>query len=287
MSEKSSIKGTLIPIGGAEDKGEHEKTREIFLKKGILSHVLRESGGVNSHIVVIPTASRIPDEVGQNYVSGFNMLGCTKVDVINITSKKMAEDPAILKKLEEADGIMFSGGNQARISQKIGGTLAHKLLQERYVNDTLVIAGTSAGAMAMAQRMIAGGSSSEALAKGAVKMRAGLGLIPELIIDTHFVRRGRFGRLAEAVAAFPKLLGVGIAEDTGVIIKNGREFTVIGSGLVMVMDPSGLTHNTHKLLKQGTPMSLSNLTVHILANGDHFTLDNKLVEVLPIEKSFV
>lgn len=287
MSEKSSIKGTLIPIGGAEDKGEHEKTRDIFLKKGILSHVLRESGGVNSRIVVIPTASRIPVEVGENYVSGFNMLGCTNVDVINITSKKMAEDPAVMKKLEEADGIMFSGGNQARISQKIGGTLAHKLLQERYVNDTLVIAGTSAGAMAMAQRMIAGGSSSEALVKGAVKMRAGLGLIPELIIDTHFVRRGRFGRLAEAVAAYPKLLGIGIAEDTGVVIKNGREFTVIGSGLVMVMDPSGLTHNTHKLLKQGTPMSLSNLTVHILANGDHFTLDNKLVEVLPIEKSFV
>ncbi len=277
----------MIPIGGAEDKGEHEKTRDFFLKKGILSHVLRESGGVNSRIVVIPTASRIPVEVGENYVSGFNMLGCTNVDVINITSKKMAEDPAVMKKLEEADGIMFSGGNQARISQKIGGTLAHKLLQERYVNDTLVIAGTSAGAMAMAQRMIAGGSSSEALVKGAVKMRAGLGLIPELIIDTHFVRRGRFGRLAEAVAAYPKLLGIGIAEDTGVVIKNGREFTVIGSGLVMVMDPSGLTHNTHKLLKQGTPMSLSNLTVHILANGDHFTLDNKLVEVLPIEKSFV
>jgi cyanophycinase len=139
----------------------------------------------------------------------------------------------------------------------------------------------------MAEHMIAGGSSSESLVKGAVKLKSGLGLIPQLIIDTHFVRRGRFGRLAEAMAAHPECLGLGIAEDTGVIIRNGCAFTMIGSGLVMVMDPSGLTHNTHKVLKQGTPMSLSNLTVHILANGDHFTLVDKTVEVLPIEKSFV
>ena len=287
MSEKRIIKGTLIPVGGSEDKGDHENGLLTFIEKGILSHVLRESGGSNARVVVIPTASKIPEEVGQNYIDAFAKLGCYNIEVINITDKKLSEDPAVLKSVAAADCVMFSGGNQSRIPLKIANTSLHKLLIERYTNEKFVIAGTSAGAMAMAGRMIAGGSSSEALQKGAVKMRSGLGLIPELIVDTHFVRRGRFGRLAEAVACYPSLLGVGIAEDTGIIIKNGREFTVIGSGMVVVMDPSGLTHNTHKLLKNGTPMSLSNLTVHILANGDHFILDNKMVEVLPIEKSFV
>lgn len=287
MSEKRIIKGTLIPVGGSEDKGDHENGLLTFIEKGILSHVLRESGGSNARVVVIPTASKIPEEVGENYIDAFAKLGCTNVEVINITDKKQSEDPAILKSVAAADCVMFSGGNQSRIPLKIANTSLHRLLIDRYTNEKFVIAGTSAGAMAMAGRMIAGGSSSEALQKGAVKMRSGLGLIPELIVDTHFVRRGRFGRLAEAVACYPSLLGVGIAEDTGIIIRNGREFTVIGSGMVVVMDPSGLTHNTHKLLKNGTPMSLSNLTVHILANGDHFILDNKMVEVLPIEKSFV
>lgn len=287
MSEKRIIKGTLIPVGGSEDKGDHENGLLTFIEKGILSHILRESGGSNARVVVIPTASKIPEEVGENYVSAFAKLGCNNVEVINITDKKQSEDPDFLKSIAAADCVMFSGGNQSRIPLKISNTPLHKLLIDKYVNEKFVIAGTSAGAMAMAGRMIAGGSSSEALQKGAVKMRSGLGLIPELIVDTHFVRRGRFGRLAEAVACYPSLLGVGIAEDTGIIIKNGREFTVIGSGMVVVMDPSGLTHNTHKLLKNGTPMSLSNLTVHILANGDHFILDNKMVEVLPIEKSFV
>jgi len=287
MSEKRIIKGTLIPVGGSEDKGDHENSMSTFIKKGILAHILRESGGEKSKIVVIPTASKIPVEVGQNYVDAFSKLGCTNVDVIDIRDKKQSEDKAFLKLIEEADCIMMSGGNQSRISSKIGGTSMHQLMQDRLINDEIVIAGTSAGAMAMASKMISGGSSSEALVKGAVKMRSGLGLFPELIVDTHFVRRGRFGRLAEAVAANPTLLGVGLAEDTGLIIKHNNEFTVIGSGMVVVMDPAGLTHNSHKLLKPGTPMSMSNLTVHILANGDHFTLENKVVEVLPIEKSFV
>jgi cyanophycinase len=287
MSEKRIIKGTLIPIGGSEDKGDHENSLLTFIEKGILSHVLRESGGSKARVVVIPTASKIPEEVGENYVASFSKLGCTSVEVLNIKDKKQSEDKAFLKLVEEADCVMMSGGNQSRLPLKLANTSLHKLMLDRLHNDKFVIAGTSAGAMAMASKMIAGGSSSEALQKGAVKMRSGLGLIPELIIDTHFVRRGRFGRLAEAVAANPTLLGLGIAEDTGVIIRNCNEFTVIGSGMVIVMDPSGLTHNSHKLLKQGTPMSLSNLAVHILANGDHFTLDNKVVEVLPIEKSFV
>ncbi|MGE0589428.1 MAG: cyanophycinase [Cyclobacteriaceae bacterium] len=287
MTMASSTKGVLIPIGGNEDKGDRWNSRLNFSEKGILSHVLQESKGSESKVVVIPTASKIPEEVGDNYVKAFAKLGCQNVTVLNISRRNHADNKEILKHIATADCFMFSGGNQSRISTKIGGTKMHQILLERFANEPIVIAGTSAGAMAMADEMIAGGSSSEALLKGAVKMRKGLAFIPRLIIDTHFVRRGRFGRLAESLAKHPDLIGIGLAEDTGVIIRNCNEFRVIGSGMVIVMDPTNLTHNNYERLKLGTPMSMSNLTTHILANGDKFTLDNKEIEVLPLTESFV
>lgn len=287
MTDNRDIKGILIPVGGNEDKGDRWNSQLNFMEKGILSHVIQEAKGKESRIVVIPTASRIPEEVGHNYVKAFNKLGCKQVDILNITRRNHSDQRDAMRLVREADCIIFSGGNQSRISTKIANTTLHQIMKDRFQNEPLVVAGTSAGAMAMAQEMIAGGSSSEALQKGAVKMKQGLGFIPELIIDTHFVRRGRFGRLAEALAKYPNKLGVGLAEDTGLIIKNCNEFRVIGSGMVIVMDPLALTHNSYNQLKNGTPMSMSNLTVHILANGDRFTLDNREIEVLPISESFV
>ena len=182
---------------------------------------------------------------------------------------------------------MFSGGDQSRIAAIIGNTQLHDLMADKFANENFVIAGTSAGAMAMANEMIAGGSSKEAMLKGAVILRKGLGFIPKLIIDTHFIRRGRFGRLAEAIAIYPKLIGIGLAEDTGLVIKNCNEFKVIGSGMVIVFDGTSLTHNAHEQLKEGTPMSISNLNTHILANGDRFTLNERNISVLPIQEDFV
>jgi cyanophycinase len=118
-------------------------------------------------------------------------------------------------------------------------------------------------------------------------MYKGLSLIPELIIDTHFIRRGRFGRQSEAVAKFPDLIGIGLAEDTGMIIKNGNICTVIGSGMVIVFDGTTLTHNNEKVLKEGTPMTMANLRVHVLSNGDQFDIKNRTVSVLPIEAPFI
>ena len=287
------IKGTLIPIGGAEHKGgtEDKQVNEYqgldFIQEGILSHVVRESGGREAKIIVVPTASSIPKEVGRNYLKAFQMLDCTHVQVRNLTKREQCSEKEVLAMFGDANCVMFSGGDQSRISSIIGGTPLHDLLAHKYKNEEFVIAGTSAGAMAMASEMIAGGSSSEALQKGAVIMKKGLGLIPQLVIDTHFIRRGRFGRLAEAVATFPQILGIGLAEDTGIIIKNGNQFKVIGSAMVVVMDASQLTHNAHEQLKEGTPMSLSNLVTHILANGDKFTFKNKQIEILPIKEKFV
>ena len=284
-----SIKGTLIPIGGNEDKGieTHEAYHLEFIEEGILSRVVRESGGSDALIVVIPTASRIPKEVGANYIDAFGKLGCRNVQVADIRDRRESEDPKNIDLIQKADCIMFSGGNQSNITKKIGDTTIHKILLDRYKNENIVIAGTSAGAMCMSTEMITGGSSQESFFKGAVGMNKGMGFIPDLIIDSHFIRRGRFGRLAEAVAAFPNLLGVGLAEDTGMVIKECNTFEVIGSGMVLLFDPSKLKHNNQKILAEGEPMSLSNLKTHVLSNGDRFNIRKRKIKVLPLDSPFV
>lgn len=289
-SYMQTYKGTLIPIGGNEDKGHNsdENYSLEFIDQGILAHVVREAGGTDTKIIVIPTASSIPKEVGENYIDAFSKLGCKNIEVLDIRSTKSAEDDKNIEKLKKANCVMFSGGNQSKITKHIAGTTFHNILIERYKNEKgFVIAGTSAGAMCMSEEMIAGGSSTESFIKGAVKMRKGMGFLPNLIIDSHFIKRGRFGRLAEAVASHPKLIGIGLAEDTGLIIKKGAAFEVIGSGMVIVFDARNLKHNNQKILKEGTPMSLTNLKTHVLANGDRFNIKKKKVKVLPVEAPFV
>lgn len=283
-------KGTLIPIGGNEDKGVEvsEQYSMEFISEGILYHVVKESGGPEGLFVIIPTASSIPEEVGENYLAAFNKLGCENVVVMDIRDKSEADLAKNLKLVKKANCVMFSGGDQSKITDRIEGTLMHDLLSDRYINDSgFVIAGTSAGAMAMSKEMIAGGSSAESFIKGAVRMYHGLGLLPNIMIDTHFIQRGRFGRVSEAVAIYPNLLGIGLAEDTGLIIKDGNEMSVIGSGMVIIFDGHHLTHNNHKLLQENTPLTLTDLRVHVLSNSDKFLLDERKAVALPIHASFV
>jgi cyanophycinase len=282
-------KGILIPIGGNEDKGtgENEAHSLDFINDGILSHVVRESGGEKASFVVIPTASSIPKEVGAGYLDAFDKLGCKNVTILDIRKRAECEKERNLDIIKKANCVMFSGGDQSRISDIIGKTSLHDILKYRLKYDNIIIAGTSAGAMAMSSEMIAGGSSAESMLKGAVEMREGLEFVPGLIFDSHFVRRGRFGRLAEAVARFPHLLGVGLGEDTGMIITNCNEFRVIGSGMVVLFDGGQLAHNTVDILAEGTPMSMSNLIVHVLSNGDRFGIDDRKLDVLPIESPFI
>ncbi|MDP5076548.1 MAG: cyanophycinase, partial [Nonlabens sp.] len=211
------IKGTLIPIGGNEDKG--IETSEMynleFIQEGILSRVVAESGGTDAIIAVIPTASSIPVEVSENYITAFEKLGCKNIHILDIRSREDSDKPEYIEIMRKAHCVMFSGGNQSVITEKIGGTQLHDIMLTRYYNEPFVIAGTSAGAMCMSQEMITGGSAKESFTKGAVSMGEGMSFITSIIIDSHFIRRGRFGRLAESVAKFPELLGVGLAEDTG------------------------------------------------------------------------
>ena len=281
-------KGILIPIGGNEDKGNEDNERHTldFISEGILQRVVKEAGGIEAKIVVIPAASSIPVEVGENYLSAFGTLGCTDVTVLDIRSKEDSESERAVELISSADCVMFSGGDQSKITKKMGGTEIHKILKKRYKNEEdFVIAGTSAGAMMMASEMIAGGSAKESFIKGAVRMTGGMSLVKQLTIDTHFIQRGRFGRLAEAVAKFPQIIGVGLAEDTGLVIKNNKA-EVIGSGMVILFNGRKLRHNNEKILKPGTPMSLINLKTHILANGDRFNIKKNKIQVRPLSESF-
>jgi len=273
------IKGTLIPIGGNEDKGNGKSEIHTleFIDAGILSRIVKESGGKDTLILIIPTASSIPVEIGDNYLAAFKKLGCTQVKVLDIRTREQAENINFIDLVKKAACVMFSGGDQSKITKIIGGSTIHEILIEKYRHENFVIAGTSAGAMCMSQEMIAGGSGTEVLRKGVVHMSKGMGFIPGLIIDSHFIRRGRFGRLVESVAKFPNLLGVGLAEDTGLVIKNCNEFEVIGSGMVIIFDGNQFTHNNEELLKQGTPMTITNLITQVLSNGDSYNIRNRIV----------
>lgn len=277
------IKGTLIPIGGNEDKG--IETSEMynleFIQEGILSRVVAESGGTDAIIAVIPTASSIPVEVSENYITAFEKLGCKNIHILDIRSREDSDKPEYIEIMRKAHCVMFSGGNQSVITEKIGGTQLHDIMLTRYYNEPFVIAGTSAGAMCMSQEMITGGSAKESFTKGAVSMGEGMSFITSLVIDSHFIRRGRFGRLAESVAKFPELLGVGLAEDTGLIIKKGRFVEVIGSGMVILFDPRKMRHNNLSFIKDGQNLSIANLQTNILSNGDVFNIKKRKVQITP------
>ena len=282
-------KGTLIIIGGNEDKGieTSEQNHLEFIEQSILAHVVRESGGTDANIVIIPTASRIPDQVAENYLEAFGSLGCKNLSVVDIRKRQDSDNPEYIELVKNAHCIMFSGGNQSKITQKIGGTALHQLLLERYKNEKLVIAGTSAGAMCMSNEMITGGGVKEFFNKGSVKMNEGLNLIPDLIIDSHFIRRGRFGRLAEAVAQFPNLLGVGLAENTALVVKNCRTFQVIGSGMVILFDGSELEINDRNEREIGQEMTISNLKTHVLAQGYKFNIKKRSIKVVPMDSQML
>src|SRR5205085_8589195 len=169
----------------------------------------------------------------------------------------------------------FSGGNQLRLSSIFGGTDFLQALYHRYLNENFVIAGTSAGAMAMSNTMIYQGNSGEALLKGEVKLTTGLGFLKDVIIDSHFVKRGRFGRLAEAVASNPSCIGVGLGEDTGLLITHGVFMEAIGSGLVIIIDGHEIKHTNIADVQYGSPISIENLLVHVMAKGNGFDLKRR------------
>jgi len=274
--------GKLIAVGGNEDKGTYPTVRSKrqyylnFFELGILKRIVVESGKSDPRIEVITTASMIPQEVGPIYVSSFAMLNCLNVGVMDIRTPEDARQPEYLERLLAADVIMFSGGNQSRLRDMFGESeFLDRMTERYYTQPNFIIAGTSAGAMAMSERMIKGGSVPDALLKGAVKMGVGLGLNAATVIDSHFVKRGRFGRLIEAVSLNPKLIGIGLGEDTGVLITEGNLIETIGSNLVIILDGHDIHHNNAASAKKGTTLSIENIKMHVLAKGNVYNVTER------------
>ena len=274
-------KGKLIAIGGAEDKGTNLERGEIhrnnlnFFELAILRRFVQEAGGNEARIEVITTASTIPVEVGNNYLNAFGKIGCINIGEMHIRNRFDAANPEFLERLQACDAVMFSGGNQMRLTATFGGTQFLKILLERYHNETFVIAGTSAGAMAMSNTMIYEGEASKAHLKGEVKIATGLGFIDDVIIDSHFEKRGRFGRLAQAIATNPACIGIGQGEDTGMLITEGHKMEAIGSGLVMILDGHEIRHSNIADIPDGCPVSIENLKVHFCEKGNGYLLEER------------
>jgi cyanophycinase len=274
-------KGKLIPIGGAEDKGTDLETGEIhrnnlnFFELGILRRVVEEAGGTSSRIEIITTASTIPYEVGENYLNAFGKIGCVNVDVMHIRNRFDTSKDEFLERIKNCDAVMFTGGNQLRLSVTDGGTEFLAILKKRYHEENFLIAGTSAGAMAMSNAMIYEGNATRAHLKGEVKMTTGLGFIDSVIIDSHFEKRGRFGRLAQAIATNPSCIGIGLGEDTGMLITEGNKMEAIGSGLVMIVDGHDILHSNIADIPEGNPISIENLKVHFCEHGNGYLLKER------------
>ena len=271
-----SPKGSLLAIGGHEQRkapGQEGATSEETDTSAdfILQRFVDELPAKRT-VVVIPTASEVPEEAADDYVKVFTALGIEKVEVLDIRSREQANAPEALEVLNRADGVMFTGGDQLRLTAILGGTAWLKRLYERYLEEPIVIAGTSAGAAAMSTPMIYQGRNDAGYLKDEIHITTGLQLLRDVAIDTHFVARGRIIRMAQIIATNPGCIGLGLEEDTAVFITKGREMEVIGNGLVVVVDGHDCTGNTIYEVKPGEVFSIRDLRVHLLSKGQCYTL---------------
>jgi cyanophycinase len=276
-------KGKLLVIGGAEDKGKGEGQRpdikdrnKNFKHYEILGELLPPDPKKEHRIEIITTASEDPEEMNRTYTSAFRRAGFNNVHHLGIRNRDEAKDEIYLERIEKANAVLFSGGDQLRLSTILGGTEIITVIKKKYYEENnFIVAGTSAGAMIMSRLMIYDGQSHEALLNGDLKITSGFDLIHDCIIDTHFVKRGRFGRLAQAIIMNPTCTGIGLGEDTALIIKKGNEAECRGSGMVIIIDGSEIGHTNITYAKEGTPLCVENLKVHILARGDGYLIKDR------------
>lgn len=257
--------GNLVIIGGAEDKRGD---------KVILREFVSLAGGSDARIAVMTVAAEDQESVGREYSSLFAGLGAGRVHLINIESRADAFSAGNTEIIAKATGVFFTGGDQLRITSLIGGSDIDRELHAAYERG-VVIAGTSAGASAMSDTMIIEGDSRESPRKYATIMAPGMGLLEEVVIDQHFAQRGRIGRLMLAVAQNPYILGVGIDEDTAIVVDREARFKVIGSGTVTVIDGKGLRHSSVSEQDLYQPVAILGATVHTLAPGYGFDMTTR------------
>lgn len=266
MILEKKLQGNLIIIGGAEDKkGE----------KNILKEVCSKLDKEKDVLVVATIASQLPEELGNEYKSIFEDLGVKNIRILNIRERKDAYDSSNVQIIEEASLVFFTGGDQLRITSLIGGTQLYLRIKEVYEKGCIFV-GTSAGASVMSDTMVVTGPDEESPKKCTLKMAPGLGLIKGVIIDQHFDQRGRIGRLLVGIAENPQSLGIGIDEDTAIVVNEDGELKVIGSGAVYIIDGSSISYSNVSEQYQDEVLSIFNVKLHVLKNEDKFDLNNKI-----------
>ena len=258
-------RGWIIPIGGAENK---ENDRHI------LERFVRVSGGRDADIVVIPTASRL-HETGPRYEKLFRDIGAARVTVMDFDTRRDCHEPGRLKRLEQASGVFFTGGNQLRLTTLLGGTPVAKMIRTSNAQG-VTVGGTSAGASILSEHMIAFGDEGSSVISGSVRLAPGLGLTNRFIIDQHFRQRDRLGRLLTALAYNPFAVGIGLDEDTAAFIGPDETVEVEGSGGVTVVDASEVSYSSMDVVNEGQPVCMLGLKMHILVAGATFNLHTRL-----------
>ena len=257
MASKPFFHGRLIAIGGNEDKAD-----ELV----VLKRVVQEVGKTEYKVGVITTASEEPEQRGKEYHQAFTTLGASGIEILNIKKRAQANDRTLAKTLEDVDLIFLAGGDQLRLTSILGGSRILEAIQNRLEAGAL-IAGTSAGAAVFSDTMIYEGRSEEGLIKGRVLTTAGFGFVENIVFDTHFMTRGRIGRLIQIVTTNPTSIGVGIGEDSGVVLKGDGTVEVIGTGQVIIVDGSDIVHSNIMDIEPGGPIAVENVRIHSLVNG--------------------
>ncbi len=258
--------GRLVAIGGNEDKA-----NDLV----VLKRVVQEVGKADYKVAVVTTASEDPKQRGKDYRQVFTKLGASGIEILDITNRAQANDAKHSEPLKDVDLIFFTGGNQLRLTTILGGS---KLLQaiRRRLEKGALIAGTSAGAAVFSDTMIYEGKSEEGLFKGRVLITSGFGFVKNIIFDTHFMARGRIGRLIQTVTTNPTCIGVGIGEDSGVILKGDGTVEVVGTGQVIIVDGSDIGHSNIMDIEPGGPIAVENVRIHSLVDGYGYDFNKKL-----------
>lgn len=256
--------GPVLAIGGAEDKTQDGE---------ILAKFVDLAGGPKARVVVIPTASTVPDEMAREYLTIFRTFDVTDLEVLDIQRREDANSLKAVAPLNKATGIFITGGAQSQLVKLIIGTQVMDTIRLRN-SEGAVVAGTSAGASLIPRHMLLGGtgvagnSGDAAARKLMVEVVGGLGLLHDVIIDQHFSQRGRMGRLLSAFAANP---GLGLDENTAVLVHEKGMFETFGEGMVTVID--GRTVVLDYFEKEpGDVLTITNSSLHVLGPGRFFDL---------------
>ncbi len=257
------IQSVLVAIGGNEDK---DKDLDVLKQTVLLTHKKEP------YIELITTASSMPKESAASYIAAFKKIGVMNVKIMDIRTREQTRNPEYIEQLKNADVIFFTGGDQLKITSILGGTPVLEYIKSRYFNEKCIIAGTSAGASAMSETMIYEGESSEALRKGKIQLTSGIGLVKNVVIDSHFIKRGRFSRLMDIVTSNPGTIGLGLGEDTGVIIRQGYLLESIGNGLTVIFDGRHIRYTNISDIQLGEAIAVENVCVHTLAKGHGYNL---------------